>query len=90
MRLDTRALVIAGALLWGGAMLLVGLAQLAWPDYGTAFLELMASVYPGYGGPGGLGAVVVGTLYGALDGGLAGLVGGWLYNRLAGGAEGAA
>lgn len=83
MRLDVRALAIAGALLWGGAMLVVGLAHFVWPGYGGAFLELMASVYPGYHGPAGIGSVLVGTLYGAVDGGLAGLVLGWLYNRLA-------
>lgn len=90
MRLDTKALAIAGALLWGGAVLLVGLAQMIWPGYGRAFLETMASVYPGWAGPGGFGALVVGTLYAALDGAVCGLVLGWLYNRLASGPEGAA
>ncbi len=89
MRLDTRALTIAGAVLWGGAMLLAGLAHAVWPGYGRAFLELMASIYPGYAGPGGAGAIVIGTLYGVLDGGIAGLVTAWLYNRLAAGPEGA-
>lgn len=84
MRLDTRALAIAGALLWGGALATVGLARLAWPGYGGAFLEVMASIYPGYDAAGGFGGVLAGTLYGALDGGLAGLILGWLYNRLAG------
>lgn len=85
MRLDTRALTITGALLWGGAVLLVGLAHRVWPGYGRAFLEMMASVYPGYAGPGGFGALAVGTLYAAVDGALCGLVLGWLYNRLASG-----
>lgn len=90
MRLDTKALTITGALLWGGAVFLVGLAQLAWPSYGRHFLELMASVYPGYHGPAGVGSVLIGTLYGVVDGGLAGLVTAWLYNKLAGqrGSEG--
>lgn len=85
MRLDVTALTLAGALLWGGALLLVGLAHLASPGYGAAFLEVMASVYPGFEVPAGIGGVLVGTLYGMLDGGLAGLVLGWLYNLLAGG-----
>lgn len=83
MRLDTKALTITGALLWGGAMLLAGLAQAVWPSYGRGFLEVMASVYPGYHGPGGPGAAVIAALYGAVDGGLAGFVTAWLYNRLA-------
>lgn len=87
MRLDTRALTITGGLLWGGAVLLVGLAQMIWPSYGRTFLELTASIYPGYHGPGGIGALLVGTLYGLVDGGIAGLVTAWLYNRLAAGGE---
>lgn len=80
MRLDTRALTWTGALLWGGALLLVGLANLVWEGYGGAFLEVMASVYPGYGGPAGAGSVLVAALYGAVDGALAGFFVAWIYN----------
>jgi hypothetical protein len=84
MRLDTRALTLTGALLWGGGMLLAGLANLIWSGYAAGFLEVMASLYPGYGGPGGVGSVVVASLYGVLDGALAGFLVAWLYNLLAG------
>ena len=47
MRLSIRALAIACAVIWGGVILLVGLANLLWPGYGLAFLELVASIYPG-------------------------------------------
>jgi hypothetical protein len=39
-------------------------------------------MYPGYS-PGGLGSVVLLTVWGLVDGALAGAVVAWLYNRLA-------
>ena len=38
MRFSLKAIALAGALLWGGAILLVGLINLAWPGYGLNFL----------------------------------------------------
>ncbi|MGE4542780.1 MAG: hypothetical protein AB7D06_01600 [Pedobacter sp.] len=84
MRLNITALSITVALLWSGAIFLVGLANLAWPPYGLVFLELTASIYPGYHADPHFGSVVVGTLYGLLDGFICGAVFGWLYNFLAG------
>lgn len=84
MKLNVKAMAITFSLLWGGGILVVGLANLAWTGYGQAFLEMMASVYPGYHGTNSLGQVVVGTLYGLLDGGICGALLAWLYNRLSG------
>jgi len=83
MILSIRALTITVALLWGGAVLACGIANLIWPTYGVAFLQVVASVYPGYHATGSLGSVVVGTLYALLDGAVSGLLFGWLYNRFA-------
>ncbi len=86
MKLDIKALALTAALVWGVlAMFVTGLANLIWPSYGAAFLQLMASVYPGYSAAPTLGQVVVGTLYGLVDGAIAGAIIGWLYNRLASG-----
>ncbi len=84
MRLNTRALALTFALIWGGAILLTGVANLIWPGYGLAFLDMLASVYPGYHAEAALGDVVVGTLYGMLDGFVCGLIFGWVYNLLVG------
>lgn len=84
MTLSTKALAGAMALLWGGVHLLTGLANLAVPGYGAAFLEWSASFYPGYGGPGGFGSVVLVALYGVVDGAVFGWLLAWLYNALAG------
>ncbi|MBI3938983.1 MAG: hypothetical protein HY323_18575 [Betaproteobacteria bacterium] len=82
MRFDVSALALTVGLFWGGAMFLVGAANLVWPGYGRAFLELAASIYPGYQPTPVIGQVVVGTLYGLVDGAIGGLLFGWIYNLL--------
>jgi hypothetical protein len=85
MKLSIKGLGIAGALVWGGAIFVVGLANLISDTYGTAFLEVIASVYPGYTLAGNFGSVLVGMLYGALDGAIGGFVFGFVYNKFADG-----
>lgn len=82
MQLNLKALAVALGLAWGGGVFVMGVAHLFWPGYGSAFLELVASVYPGYR-VGGFGEVIVGTLYALLDGAVCGVVIGWLYNAAA-------
>jgi len=84
MKLNVTAIALTVGLVWGGAMLVVGSANLIWPDYGSAFLEVAASIYPGYRPGTGWGSVVTGSLYGLVDGAIGGAVLGWLYNLLAG------
>ena len=83
MRLNVAALTLAVGLIWGGAILVVALANQIWPSYGRAFLDLVASIYPGYHRNPGVGSVVEGALYAFVDGAIAGAVLGWLYNLLA-------
>jgi len=84
MKLSVKAFAFTAGLLWGGAILLVSLVNLAAPPYGRAFLEFCGSIYPGFHATRTVGSVVVGTLYGLADGGIAGAVFAWLYNRFAG------
>ena len=79
--LDGRALAWTFGLGWGGAMLLVGVANLVFPPFGQPFLDAIASVYPGYNPTGSLWSVLVGTAYGVLDGSVGGCLVSWLYNR---------
>lgn len=83
MGLDIKGLALAGGVLWGAAILAVALGNLIWPPYGTAFLQVMASVYPGYSGEPHVRQVLIGTGYALVDGGVAGALIAWLYNRLA-------
>jgi hypothetical protein len=80
MKLNLKALTLSLAILWGGCVLLVGLANLIWSGYAAAFLNLLASIYPGYHASGSFDDLIVGTLYAVLDGALGGLIFGWLYN----------
>jgi len=82
MRLNVVAFALTAGLIWGGAMLVVGWANLAWPGYGQAFLDVVASLYPGYHPGSGMGSVVTGTLYALVDGTIGGVVFAWLYNLL--------
>ncbi len=75
-------LAIACAILWGGTVLLCGMANMYWPPYGEPFLQLLDSIYPGYSAGGSFGSVVIGTLYAIVDAAVGGLVFGLIYNLL--------
>lgn len=83
MKLSVKAVAMASALMWGGMILIVGLCNAAVPAYGTEFLRLVASIYPGYHAAPGFGSVLIGTVYGLVDGAIGGIVFAWLYNRVA-------
>lgn len=84
MRLDTKAMAIAFGTLWGACVLLAGVANMIWHGYGQAFLQLCASIYPGYHPGTGMGSVVIGTIYALIDGVVGGAIFGWLYNLFIG------
>jgi hypothetical protein len=83
MSLSPKALAYACALLWGGALLSVGLVNLAIPSYGIDFLRIVSSVYPGFHAFGTLLDVLVGVGYGLVDGAIAGFLLAWLFNFFA-------
>jgi len=83
MLLNIKAAAITCAAIVGSLFLLVGLANLVFPSYGSTLLDLGASIYPGYQGPNGVMSVVVVTLYASVDGLVGGAVFTWLYNAVA-------
>lgn len=83
MRISIRGVAVAGGLLWGGALLFVGLINLALPAYGTNFLQMISSVYPFFHASRTIGDVLIGTADGLVDGAIAGLLFAWLYNVFA-------
>jgi len=84
MRLSVQYFALSAGLLWGAALLLVGLIRLAVPTYGTAFLAVLSSVYPGFHPSQTMGDAVTGALYGFLDGSIAGSLFAWMYNWFTG------
>ena len=64
-------------------ILLIASANAIWPSYGTAFLDLAVSIYPGYHRGQAIGQVLTGTLYALVDGAIWGGAFAFLYNLLA-------
>lgn len=84
MRLSLKGMMAASAILWGGAILSVGLINLAAPGYGGAFLQFASSLYPGFHNSRKFLDVLVGTGYALVDAGVGGLLFAWFYNMFAG------
>ena len=82
MKIDIKAMALTWAILWGGVVLLMAVANLIWSGYGHGFLELLSSWYPGYDASRSIGEVIVVTLYAIADGFIGGIIFSWLYNRL--------
>lgn len=82
MQISLGAMALAGGLIWGAALLGVGLLNLADRAYGTAFLQMLSSVYPWFHPSGTVTSVIVGTLWGMVDGFFTGFVFAWLYNQI--------
>jgi hypothetical protein len=83
MRLNITAMSMASGLLWSVFTLIVAAANMIWPSYGQAFLQLCGSIFPGYRPGTGMGSVVTGTIYALVDGVIGGAIFGWLYNLVA-------
>ena len=47
MKISVKAITLSSVILWGDAMLFVGLIHMATSSYGGDFLRMMSSVYPG-------------------------------------------
>jgi hypothetical protein len=84
MKLSIKGMSFACALMWGIlAVFGVGMLNTVWPSYGREFLQVVASIYPGYHAVPSYGQVIVGTLYALVDGAVGGAIFAWLYNRFA-------
>ena len=77
MRLSVKALSIVVGLLWGGAILVLGLANMVGPPYGLAFLRGGEFHLPGISCLGQFGDILVGTAMHLVDG-----AAGWVHLRL--------
>jgi hypothetical protein len=82
LQLSLKATAIAAGLVWGGAILIVGLINLADPSYGMSFIQMTSSVYPWFHASRSVGNVIIGTVDGLIDGAIAGLIFALLYNAV--------
>jgi hypothetical protein len=82
MKLSIKRFALSCSILWGLAIFIVSSANMIWPNYGVAFLNVFASIYPGYAAMQGIGSIVVGTLYALVDAAIAGAIFAWIYNSL--------
>jgi len=79
-KLSVKAFMKAGGILWGGALLFVGLVNLGYPGYGKAFLEMIGSVYFIHPAAPSLGSVLGLTGIAILDGAVAAGIFALIYN----------
>lgn len=84
MKISVKAITLSSGILWGALMLLVGLIRLVAPSYGTDFLRVMSSVYPGTDPVPTVGSALLGTVYGFVDGAIAGCLFGLIYDAICG------
>ena len=83
MKLDIKALYLTSGLFWGSAILTIGIANIySSTNYGESFLNMVASIYPGYNATSSVGQVILGSLYGFFDGVIGGAIFGLIYNFL--------
>lgn len=76
--LDAKRLGLAGGIVWGAAVLLLGFIAIA--GYGNAWVILLSDIYLGYKAT--LLGAIIGGIYGFIDGFIGCYVLAWLYNRL--------
>ena len=72
MKINIAAAAIAGGVGFAIALGCAGILNMFVEGYGSVFLELLASIYPGYKASGTAGDLVIGCFYAATDGIIAG------------------
>jgi len=79
-KLDVKAFGLACGIMWGAAMLLLGLIN-TFSAWGGSIERAMATLYIGYKPT--VSGSIIGGIWGFADAGIGGLVLAWLYNKFA-------
>jgi hypothetical protein len=79
MKKSVQKAALTGGIVWGLGMFVITLVSMA-TGYGTMFLNMMASIYPGFS-ISFIGAII-GLIYGFLDVFVFVYILNWVYNRL--------
>jgi len=80
MKLSVKAFALSAGIIWALALFMVITLNMVTDSYGSVFLTVVGSIYPGYHYGTGITSIIVGSLYGFVDAGIAGLIFAWLYN----------
>ena len=82
MKLSIKAFALSAAIIWALCLFMVITLNMVTDSYGSEFLTVVGSIYPGYHQGTGISSIIIGSLYGFVDAGIGGLVFAWLYNLL--------
>lgn len=82
MKLNTKALALSCGIFWAVMFLFVAVLN-AFTGYGSAFIKVVHSIYPGYHGDTTPVQIAMGTAYAFVDGIIGGAIFSWIYNKLA-------
>ncbi|HEX7042857.1 MAG TPA: hypothetical protein VF189_06400 [Patescibacteria group bacterium] len=80
MKLNTKKVALTAGVVWGGAMFVTTLLSVYTGGYASAFLNGIASIYPGYSIS--LSGSIVGLIYGFLDASIGVYIVVWIYKKL--------
>lgn len=80
MKLNPNKIGLVCGLLWGGFLTFLTIIAVLFPPYGKAFIEVIASVYPGY--TISWTGAAIGLIYGFIDWYIGGVIFAWLYNYI--------
>jgi len=79
-RISVQGLVAASVLLWGGFVFLISIVNRFAPPYGSEFLKLISSLYPGYHGDSSWKSIAIASSYALVDGAIGGYLFAVIYN----------
>lgn len=82
MKLNVKAMALTCGIFWAVTVLIVA-SLYCYNGYGTAFIRVIDSIYPGYDAGKSVGEVAIGTAYAFVDGLVGGAIFTWIYNKLA-------
>ena len=80
MKETTKRVAVTGGLLWAVLLFFTTLAGVYW-NYGIAFLNVIASIYPGYSIS--LAGSIIGLIYGFIDVFVGVYIFAWVYKKVA-------
>ena len=78
-KINVKALGLSCGIIWGFGALILGILSMAC-KWGTQFVELLSTMYIGYGPT--IKGSLIGAAWGFVDAGIGGVLIAWLYNKL--------